>query len=283
MLDTSPFHEGDVARIRGVVRSAGQTLQSRLNGTSCVYWDVRVGVGAEPEESDACAFWVEDHEGQRFLVQPERLQIDMRAERVEELVQTADADIAEVSAAIRQLKEQAKRGPAAQQAEAQRERRRLAKVATLLCAIRAEARGNVHVGGNPAGQQRWIAKNAHLAGEYGGRTIERRVARFEVALSEGDTVEVEGVLRRQPLPGGVGGGYRDRTDCWAITPRPTGKVRVLGVGNARPIRHAAGSNDAGLPALPRRLPSLTFVKVDPVLLITVVIAAVALATVFASR
>ena len=111
----------------------------------------------------------------------------------------------------------------------------LAKVATLLCAIRAEARGNVHVGGNASGQRAWIEKNAALATGIGGRSLQRRQERFEVVLREGDAVEVEGALRREPLPSGMAGGYRDRTDCWAVGPGPDGVVRVVGVGASAPV------------------------------------------------
>jgi hypothetical protein len=268
---SSPPHEGDTARIRGVVRAAGRTLRSQLHDVPCVYWDVRVGLADEPEATDVCAFWVEDEGGERFLVRVDALDVDVRAQRAESLVQLVEEDIAAVSATIRQLKETAKHGPVAQQAEANRERRRLAKVATLLCAVRAEARGNVHVGGNLAGQRAWIAAHVQIATNEAGRSLQRRVERFEVVLREGDAVEVEGVVRREPLPSSLGGGYRERTDCWAMVPGPSGHVRVVGVGESAPVPEAdlRPKEPAGTgPVLPRAWP-----KMDPVLLWVIVVSA----------
>ena len=268
---TTPPQEGELTRIRGVVRAAGQTLRSRLNDAPCVYWDVRVGLADEPEATDVCTFWVEDEGGERFLVRVDALDVDVRAQRAESLVQLVEEDIIAVSATIRALKETAKHGPVAQQAEANRERRRLAKVATLLCAVRAEARGNVHVGGDLEGQRKWIAAHVDIATNEAGRSLQRRVERFEVVLREGDSVEVEGALRREPLPSGLGGGYRERTDCWAMAPGPSGHVRVVGVGKSAPVPEAElrpkKSTREALP-LPRAWP-----QVDPVLLGVILVSA----------
>lgn len=252
--------EGEVARVTGVVRAASRTLRSKLRGTSCVYWDVRAGLAKEPEASEACAFWIEDASGTRALVRSEALRVDVRAQRAQELVETAESDIAAVSESIRALKDRARttQGPA--QGELNRERRRLAKVATVLCAIRAEARENVHVGGTLAGQRKWIEKNLHFANEGGGklRTIQMRVERFEVVLCDGDPVEIEGRLRREPMPGELGGGYRDlrivgwsrrarRTWSWcaaSVARRPRAKQRCAARSRAcmaastRPRSHA---------------------------------------------
>lgn len=275
--ETTP-QEGETARIRGVVRAAGQTLRSKLNQAPCVYWDVRVGLADEPEATDVCAFWVEDASGERFLVRSEGLDVDVRAQRAESLVQVVEQDIIAVSATIRALKETAKHGPVAQQGEANRERRRLAKVATLLCAVRAEARGNVHVGGDLAGQRAWIAKHVHIASNEAGATLQRREERFEVVLREGDAVEVEGQLRREPLPSGLGGGYRERTDCWAVGPGPSGQVRVLGVGASAPVsepevRGQADPSKAGTRGQALRVLG----DLDPVLVVTVLVSSVVLA------
>ncbi|MBK7773959.1 MAG: hypothetical protein IPI43_07435 [Sandaracinaceae bacterium] len=269
--ETSPRREGEASRIRGVVRTAGQTLRSKLNDAPCVYWDVRVGLADEPEATDVCTFWVEDEGGERFLVRVDALEVDVRAQRAESLVQLVEEDIIAVSATIRALKETAKHGPLAQQGEANRERRRLAKVATLLCAVRAEARGNVHVGGDLAGQRKWIAAHVHIATNEAGRSLQRREERFEVVLREGDSVEVSGVLRREPLPSGLGGGYRERTDCWAMAPGASGHVRVVGVGASAPVPEAElrPKQTAGRdPSLPHTWP-----KLDPVLVVVIGVSA----------
>lgn len=281
-LADSPRNEGETARIRGVVRAAGQTLRSKLHGVACVYWDVRVGLADEPEATDVCAFWLEDASGERFLVRGEGLDVDVRAQRAEALVQVVEEDIAVVSATIRELKDASRMGPIARQGEAHRERRRLAKVATLLCAIRAEARGNVHVGGNLEGQRAWIAKNASLANGVGGRSLERRQERFEVVLREGDAVEVEGQLRREPLPSGQGGGYRERTDCWAVVPGPSGHVHVLGVGGSAPVseREVRGEAAASNTREPGRTAAMLG-DLDPVLVVTLLVSGVAIAVALA--
>lgn len=277
-VSESTPHEGETARIRGVVRAAGQTLRSKLHGVACVYWDVRVGLADEPEATDVCAFWLEDASGERFLVRSEGLDVDVRAHRAEALVQVVEADIAVVSATIRELKDASRTGPIAKQGEANRERRRLAKVATLLCAVRAEARGNVHVGGTLDGQRAWIAKNASLATGVGGRSLERREERFEVVLREGDAVEVEGQLRREPLPSGLGGGYRERTDCWAVGPGPSGHVRVLGVGASAPVSEPEVRGEADPSRASKPGQALPFLgDLDPVLVVTVLVSAVVLA------
>lgn len=278
----TPLHQGEVTCIRGVVRAAGQTLRSKLHGAPCVYWDVRVGLADEPEATDVCAFWLEDPSGERFLVRGEGLDVDVRAQRAEALVQVVEEDIAVVSATIRELKDVSRTGPIAKQGEAHRERRRLAKVATLLCAIRAEARGNVHVGGNLEGQRAWIAKNASLATGVGGRSLERRQERFEVVLREGDAVEVEGQLRREPLPSGLGGGYRERTDCWAVGPGPSGHVRVLGVGATAPVseREVRGEAAASSTRKPGRSAAMLG-DLDPVLVVTLLVSGVAIAVALA--
>ncbi len=265
----------ETTRIRGVVRAAGQTLRSKLHGVACVYWDVRVGLADEPEATDACAFWVEDPAGERYLVRGEGLDVDVRAQRAEALVQVVEEDIAVVSENIRRLKDIARSGPLAQRAEANREKRRLAKVATLLCAIRAEARGNVHVGGNASGQRAWIEKNAALATGIGGRSLQRRQERFEVVLREGDAVEVEGALRREPLPSGMAGGYRDRTDCWAVGPGPDGVVRVVGVGASAPVAETEVRKEA-LAVERGKTVRAKLQRLDPVLSGTLVVSVIAL-------
>lgn len=242
---------------------------------------MRVGLAKTPESFEVCAFWIEDPQGDRVLVRAEQLDVAVRADRAEQLVEVAEADIEQVSQRIRELKDVTRAGGPGQ-AEANRERRRLAKVATLLCAIRAEARGNVHVGGTLEGQRRWIESNAGLAGDgLGERTVQRRVERFEVLLQDGDPAEVEGWLRREPRPAELGGGYCDRSDCLVVVPAPDGVVRVRGVGVAAPVseRELRGEPE---PAKAQPTPASRS-RVDPIVVWTLMLVLTALALAYASR
>lgn len=231
------LQEGDPATVSGKVRAAGRTLVSRLHGRACVYWDVRRGLDDAPREHEACAFWVEDESGTRVLVRADALRVEVRGQRTQQLIETVESDIVVVSEQIRSVKDRARGAAGEAQRDLARERRRLAKVATLLCVIRAQARGNVHVGGTLSGQAKWIDANAKLASETaGGRTVKMMVDHWEVVLAESDTVEVVGVARRELLPAELGGGgYRDRSDCLAIGPDASGFVHVRGVGAAAPV------------------------------------------------
>lgn len=272
-------------RIAGVVRAAGRTLRSKLEAQTCVYWDVRKGLASAPESSEACAFWIEDPSGARALVRAEGLTVDVRAELAQQLVEMAESDIEAVSERIRALKDIVRAG-GPKQADANRERHQLAKVATLLCAIRADARGNVHVGGDLPGQRRWIDKNRHLAegNVLGSRTVQRMVERFEVLLRDGDPVEVEGLLRREPMPAELGGGYRDRSDGWVLAPDPTGAVRVRGVGAAAPVSEPVLREEAsGVVRDPSGPPRSSRRGLDPILTWTLVLVAAALTLTLALR
>lgn len=243
-MEVSPIGalaDGARARVRGRVRRAAEPLISGLGKHACVYWDVRESLRSPPSERGAQPFWLEDASG-RVLVRAEALEVDARAERERTLVSAADSDVKVVSARLKELKDRLREQQGAGVKPLITERRRLAKVATLLCAIRAHARGNVHVGGTPAGQEAWIRKNSHLAeGGPGARTVKLAVDRWEVVVADGDEVELEGVFRVEPLPPdlGMGGGYRDRPTCLVARGELAAPLFLRGVGAAAPVAHSA--------------------------------------------
>ena len=242
-VEATPIAEiesGARVRVAGRVRQAAPTpLRSKLSDRECVYWDVRADAADAPLESDAQNFWVEDATG-RALVRAGTLSVRLRQHRREDYLEQIVSDVDAVGVRIRELKDQLReQGP--DHARLTAERRRLAKVATLLCAMRAEANGNVHLGGNANGQRAWIERNAHLADDGPGAAsvkmrVKRRVERLEVALEVGQRVEVEGFAEVTPVPagyGGTSGGYRTAPTCLTLRAdeRP---VLVLGVGEAAP-------------------------------------------------
>lgn len=242
-VEATPIAEiesGARVRVAGRVRQAAPTpLRSKLSDRECVYWDVRADAADAPLESDAQDFWVEDATG-RALVRARALSVRLRQHRREDYLEQIVSDVDAVGVRIRELKDQLReQGP--DHARLTAERRRLAKVATLLCAMRAEANGNVHLGGDANGQRAWIERNAHLADDGPGAAsvkmrVKRRVERLEVALEVGQRVEVEGFAEVTPVPagyGGASGGYRTAPTCLTLRAddRP---VLVLGVGEAAP-------------------------------------------------
>lgn len=247
-VDATPIAEiesGARVRVAGRVRQAAPTpLRSKLSDRECVYWDVRADAADAPLESDAQDFWVEDATG-RALVRAGALSVRLRQHRREDYLEQIVSDVDAVGVRIRELKDQLReQGP--DHAQLTAERRRLAKVATLLCAMRAEANGNVHLGGDANGQRAWIERNAHLADDGPGAAsvkmrVKRRVERLEVALEVGQRVEVEGFAEVTPVPagyGGASGGYRTAPTCLTLRAddRP---VLVLGVGEAAPAPREA--------------------------------------------
>lgn len=237
--DIGELEDGELASVSGEVRPAHPgLLTSPLGEEECVYWDVRRGLDGTPERRDAKDFWVEAKSG-RVLVLADSARVDAKADRRQELVERAESDIAAISSEIRGLKDRLReQGP--RQRELAKERRKLAKVATLLCAIRADVNGNIHVGGNAKGQRRWIEANKHLADDPDGpakKVVEMLVDRWEVVLAAGQEVSLRARFVVQPLPAGVagpGGGYRDRPTCLVARPVDGEHVEVIGVGAASP-------------------------------------------------
>jgi hypothetical protein len=236
ILHVSELSAGSVACVEGTVRAAAPLLVSPLGSRDCVYWDVRSGLDGTPERREARDFFVEDDTG-RVLVVAAGLEVEARAERQSEIVQVAETELAAVEERLRELKEALRitHGPDARPLAA--EKRRLAKVATLLCAVRAHARMRVHSGKTLEGQARFIAQNAALAeAGPGARAIERMIERWEVVLAPGQRVVVGGLCRSVPTPAGGEGGYRDRAMTLALVGEDGERLFAEGVGAAAPRR-----------------------------------------------
>ncbi len=231
------LEDGAAARVEGVVRAATETLRSPLLGRDCVYWDVRRGLGHAPERFEATWFWLEDATG-RVLVRADALDVDVRAERTKEVLETVAADHQALSQVLQGLKQQLKTAHGEEHKQLKKKRAELAKVATFLLAVRAHARGRLHLGGMTLAQQgRWIEENAPTQRPAeGGATIAMAVDRYEVVLAPGDTVVAEGVVSTEPVPASMarGGGYRDAPSARVLGPGEGGVVRLVGVGASQP-------------------------------------------------
>ena len=204
--------DGDRALVRGTVEAAGPLVEGP-DGEGCVYWDRRARLTDEAAEHGGERFWVVDGE-HRVLVAADHLEeVRARGDWREEVIAIATSEIAAVSQELAELKEKLKRHDDPQ---LRRRRKHLAKVATLLCSLKAHARGKVHGKGTLESQARWIEKNRHLADDGPGKaTMERAVQRLVMVLRPGDEVTVSARFQVEPLPAGLGagGGYRDRPTC----------------------------------------------------------------------
>ncbi len=225
--------EGSVVKLAGVVRLAhDQPLRSQLKNKPAVCWEVREGLHDQAKAREGQDFWVDTDQGPVLIV-AQHLQLDARAERSVEVLAIVDAEIDDVSSRLREIKKEkrTKAGPGA--AELNREQKRLAKVATLLCAIRAQARGRVHLSGTLASQQEWIRKNAHLAqGGPGGSSAQLAIEGWEIAIEEGQSVEVEGICLTEAIPPGLAStdGYRSRLTGLVMRGSEDSPLRVIGKG-----------------------------------------------------
>ena len=279
--------DGAAGRVVGrVVPATSTLLTSALGARPCVYWDVRRGLSDAPERYEAQDFWVQDESG-RVLVRADALEVSARAERQKTVVETATSDFQAVSARLKELKDQLRelQGPAA--APVRQERRRLSKVATLLCAVRAHARGNVHLGGTLASQAKWIEEHRRLAdGKLGSKTVQLVVDSWEVTLEPGSQVELRGTFHHEPMPASYGadGGYRQAPTCLTARGSRGGPVIVEGRGGAAPSvpRKRSTSAKTGSTAPrsdgePPRLPVRRAPKIDPLVWITFAVVSAAVA------
>jgi len=118
------------------------------------------------------------------------------------------------------------------------ERRALRALATLLCAVRAHARGNVHVGGSLEGQERYIRERTPAV-RGAERVRQLMIERYETTLEEGQEITVEGVaLRESVRDPDRARGYRDAPlrARWTPVAPPDDVVTVTGQGEAAPTR-----------------------------------------------
>lgn len=240
--------DGAAATLRGTVRRAGErVLQAPLSGRACVYWEVNEGVGSDaPAEVEGVAFWIEDATG-RALVRPEQIDVAARGERRSEAIKIVDANIKQVSQRIRQLKRERNNAAGPRAKELYAEYDELRRLATLLCAIGAHARGNVHIGGDRDGQEAYIRRHAPRFDDGSTRALTLMSERYEVILEDGAEVEISGLCVLEPVPPGLGhgGGYRDAPTCLHVHAPAGGQLIVRGVGETAPIETADGSKRDG--------------------------------------
>jgi hypothetical protein len=227
--------DGTPATIQGRVSLAGdKSLRAPLSERPCIYWEVNLSLGAgDPETFDGLAFWLEDDSG-RLLVQPESVDVDARAEGRTKAISVVDANINEVAESIRQIKDKRSKVGGREAARLTAEHRKLKKLATFLCALRAHARGRVHTGGSLKKQEAYIQKKAP---DFEGEAVNLVGERFEVILSEGDELEIRGLCVVAMLPPGVGasGGYRDSPTCLQMRAPVGGRLQIRGLGGVAPV------------------------------------------------
>ncbi|UJR85606.1 hypothetical protein [Sandaracinus amylolyticus] len=230
IVPIASLRDGSHARVRGRVRRARELVTSSLGQRACVYWDVRQGLASTPHARGAVDFWLEDASG-RVLIRAESIRVEARAHRAQEVLGKIDRDIDEVARRQRAVKDALRRGGGGAMKELHAEKRRLAELATLLCATRAHARGRVHVGGSLEGQQAWIRAHAETTEPGPGATMRLVIEQWEVVLAEGDEVEIEGECALEAAPPGTGaGGYRERASCLVLRAPAGGTLEAHGVG-----------------------------------------------------
>lgn len=220
----------DVATLRGTIVAATSTLTSPLHARPCVYFALRDGLATQPTDVRAQRFWLQT-EGEQVLVEPEFLQVDARAALGQRLLSVVEGDLRSVAARLSAIKAQLRSGNGTEIAALQRERRKLAEIATFLHATRAHARGRVHVGGTLEGQAQWIRERAAKSVDASAlKTVQIARSAWEVALEPGQTVTITGPCRTELLPPELGGdgGYRANSSARVL--RGTEALPLLLVG-----------------------------------------------------
>lgn len=237
--------DGRSATFRGRVCLAGKKiLSAELSEKPCVYWEVNESVSSgEPQRFDGLPFWLEDETG-RVLVQPQSVDVAARAEGRSQAIAVVDANLNEVSERIRQIKAERRDAMGRRAKELLREHKKLKKLATFLCAIRAHARGNVHRGGTLEAQDRYLRNHAS---EHEGKAVELISEQFEVTLQEGDEVEIRGLCVMARLPPGIGhsGAYRDAPMGLQVRAPVGRRLEIRGLGEVAPLAVAQGKDHKG--------------------------------------
>jgi hypothetical protein len=227
--------DGECATFRGRVCLAGsRRLIAALSEKPCVYWEVNESLSSGvPERFEGLPFWLEDETG-RVLVRPESVDVATRAERRTRAIALVDADLNQVSDKIRKIKADRRKAAGRRAKELLSEHKKLKNLATFLCAIRAQARGNVHTGKTLKGQERYLRKHAS---KHEGKAVDLIGEQFEVTLQEGDEVEIRGLCVIAMLPPGVGhsGGYRDAPTGVQVRAPVGRRLEIRGLGDVAPV------------------------------------------------
>lgn len=218
---------GTEVTVRGTIAPGSEQVTSP-GGVECVYWAVPGG------SRGGQRFWLTDDSG-RALVDPMEASVAARAELRERVVRLADAELGEVESRLRELKSERKSVAGPRASDISRELKRLRKLATLLCAIRARARGNVHIGGTLGGQDRYISERSPQFSGSGSEVLRISTEVPELVLREGDEIEVTGLVSIEPIPPELfAGGYRDLPTCAHLRAPAGGALVIRGVGDAAP-------------------------------------------------
>lgn len=246
----------DVVTLCGTIVAATSTLTSPLHARACVYFSLRDGLEAKPIDVRAQRFWLQI-DGERVLVEPEFLQVDARAELGQRLLSVVEGDLRSVAARLSAIKALLRNGSGPEIAALQRERRKLAEIATFLHATRAHARGRVHVGGTLEGQAQWIRERAAKSAEASAlKTMQIARSAWEVALEPGQTVTITGACRTELLPPELGGdgGYRANSSARVLRGTEALPLMLVGLGAIAPSetdvarqREARWSREANRP------------------------------------
>lgn len=219
--------EGTEVTVRGTIVPARE-LATSPGGVECVYWEIA---------GDRCGgalFWLADDSG-RALIDPRDAAVEARAEYRERVIALATAELRDVEDRIRALKQRRAAVGGARASRDNAELKSLRKLATLLCAIRARAHGNVHVGGTLEGQDRYIAERSARFRDAGSEVLRLSEGR-EVTLGEGDRIEVSGYVSVERVPPDLAtGGYREMPTCAHLRAPAGGALRILGLGEAAPL------------------------------------------------
>lgn len=226
LVRIADLSDGSEAVVRGTIVPT-RDLATSPGGVECVYWELAA------ERCGGVLFWLTDDSG-RALVDPRDASVTARAEYRERVIALATTELADVEERIRVLKRRRGKVAGALAKRDNAERNQLRKLATLLCAIRAQARDNVHVGGTLEGQRRYIAERTTQFAGSNSEAIRLTTAR-EVTLGAGDEVEVAGFVSVERVPQELAtGGYRDLPTCAHLRAPAGGQLRIRGLGDAAP-------------------------------------------------
>lgn len=233
--------------IEGVVRQAEEApLIAPLSGRACVCYEVHRGLLGGMKSQDAQRFYLE-YDGGRALVEMDRFRLELGSLARKQVLEVLDADINAIAMQLSDLKVRLRQAQGHRQSVLQKELRELKGLATLLCAVRAHARGNVHTGRTLEGQERFIAAQSTLYQADGElRQIPSRyLEQFDTILAAGQRARVTGEARWGTGPSQ---GYRDGARQLIIFAPEDGEVLVEGQGAREAQRAMAKQSDAALAA-----------------------------------
>lgn len=221
--------EGTEVTLRGTITRAGAELEVSPSGVECVFWEAWDSASTRGGQM----FWLVDPSG-RVLVDPMEAGVAARASFRDTVIGLAEAELHQIEMRIRTLKKKKKTAGGLRVSEIAKELKKLKALATLLCAVRAAANGNVHVGGTLDGQTRYISERS--ARFEGDSAVLKLSERRESTLGEGDQVEVTGLLSIESIPPDFFvGGYRDQPTCARVRAPAGGELVIRGLGDVAPV------------------------------------------------